>query len=491
MNNGSMLSRPGDPEYFAGLLAQVPEPEDWSPGDTPYVNSKGELVTSAPVLEPIEGWDLEAQWRSIVGTEVPDIEPVARIEPVRRPGGLTIEQLGPASWMVRIGVGEFLFRDVTVHRGMEADVSVATGGLHLFRSTATLSLTGRKTIAKGAIERAVGVGDEADWMRATDLAVEAVMAAAEGLGAGVDLREGEVADAGPQWVAEPLWTTGATMLVMPGEAGKSTLARAMAVSIATGRMIVPGLYPRMTGPVLYVASEDPGEQNHKRSIDAICRGAGLDRRSLNHEIRLLASQGKPLHRLARNIAERSKDHAGIILDAMQGLLPGGESGVRDQAAMFWGAIDEIGKPVFVVAHPNLSQARSWKSEADGRAAGSEVNRDRARLSWMGKSKDEPSVAGTYHRLFSMECTKWNDGPKESLTLAFRRTWSPGVVSFTPAEPQDMRPSAADNLSPKMAEAWAAYQAGATTGPDLASALDVTPDNGRKILSRLREYGLAV
>lgn len=414
-----MLSRPGDPAYFAGLLDDLPEPPD--------------IFHGIPAPEPIEGWGPDEQWANIVGRPMPNVVPVPRIEPVQRPGGLTIEQLGPATWKVRIGIGEFLFRDVATHRGMEADVSVSTGDIHLFRSTATLSLTGRRTIAKGAIERAVGVGTEADWTRATDLAVEAVMEAAEALGAGVDLREGEVTDIGPQWVCDPLWTTGATMIVMPGEAGKSTLARAMATSIVTGRMIVPGLYPRMTGPVLYVASEDPGADSHKRSIDAICRGAGLDRRSLNHEIRLLASQGKPLHRLARNIAERSKDYAGIILDAMQGLLPGGESGVRDQAAMFWGAIDEIGKPVFVVAHPNLSQARSWKSEADGRAAGSEVSRDRARLSWMGRRTDEPTVDGAYNTVFDMECTKWNDGPKESLRLTFRRTWTSGVVTFTPAD----------------------------------------------------------
>lgn len=422
MSNGTMLSRPGDPDYFAGLLASAPEPPD--------------IFEGVPAAEPIDGWGPDEQWADLVGRPAPDVQPVPHIEPVKRPGGLTIERLGPSSWMVRIGVGEFLFRDVVTHRGMEADISVSTGGLHLFRSTATLSLTGRKTIAKGAIERATGVGDEADWVRATDLAVEAVMEAVESLGDGVDLREGAVEDLGPQWVCDPLWATGATMLVMPGEAGKSTLARAMAVSSVTGRMIVPGLYPRITGPILYVASEDPGEQSHKRSIDAICRGAGLDRRSLNHEIRLLASQGRPLHRMARSIAERSKDYAGIILDAMQGLLPNGESGVRDQAAMFWGAIDEIGKPVFVVAHPNLSQARSWK-EADGRAAGSEVNRDRARLSWMGEGHDEPSDPGAYHRLFVMKCTKYNDDARPG-DFAFRRIWEPGKVSFLPAETREVK-----------------------------------------------------
>jgi len=419
--NGTMLSRPGDPAYFAGLLDCV-EPPD--------------IFEGIPAAEPIDGWGPEEQWRDLVGKIVPDIAPVPPRPIYTGPAGMKVERIGPTSWRIEIGIGTFIFRDVVTHRGMEADVTVLAGDLRLLRTTATLSLTGRKTLARGAIERAIGYGTEAEWHRAVDLACEAVMDASEALGDGTDLRRGTLESQGPEWVCEPLWSTGATMLVMPGEAGKSTLARAMAVSISSGRMVVPGLYPRVTGPVLYIASEDPGPQNHLRSIEAICEGAGISRTNLTHEIRLVPSKGIPLHRMARTIAERSRDYAGVVLDAMQGLLPGGESGVRDQAAMFWGAIDELDRPTFVIAHPNLSQARGWK-EADGRAAGSEVNRDRARMAWMGRSTDEPSEGHTYHRSFIMECTKRNDGPRPA-DFSFRRTWAPGVVTFSPYESPPIR-----------------------------------------------------
>jgi hypothetical protein len=105
--------------------------------------------------------------------------------------------------------------------------------------------------------------------------------------------------------------------------------------------------------------------------------------------------------------------------------------------MFWGAIDELERPTFVIAHPNLAQARAWK-EADGRAAGAEVNRDRARMSWMGRSHDEPTTDDSYSRSFVMECTKRNDGPRPP-DFTFRRTWGKGVVAFHPYDQPDVQP----------------------------------------------------
>lgn len=472
-----MLDRPPEPGYFESLIAQS--------------EAAPPLRGAGPDAQPIEGWGPEEQWASLVGTLATDIVPVRTAIPAAVHGVASVEPLGPASWRVTVGnFAEFVFRDVLTTRELSADITVTTGGVHVLRTTSTLSLHGRAALARAAIARARGVGVPEQWEDAIDHAVEAIMATVESLGDGVDLRKGDIEFSGPEFVVEPLWATGPTTLVMPGEAGKSTLARAMAVSITSGRMVVPGLYPRVTGPIMYLASEDPGERSHRLSIDAICAGAGITRQSLDHEIRLVPSRGQPLHRIARSIAERARDYAGVVLDAQNGLLPAGDSGVRDGAATFWNAVDAIDRPVFIVAHPNLAQARNWR-DADGRAAGAEVHRDRARLSWMGKSSDEPSVAGTHHRLFVMSCTKRNDGPRPP-DIAFRRTWSPGVVTFTPADPQDMpaKGGPLPTVSETMAATSRAWQDGARTPAAMADALAISPEAAKKRIQRMHEQGLA-
>lgn len=434
-----------------------------------------------------------AQIRANLEHEPDDPLPSLLVAPSLTRPTVKLERLGP-SYRVTVKPlrAQFLFRDVRTAGELTADVSVGHRGQHLFRTTATLSLTGREKIAKVAFDMA-GEGTADGWKRGVFAAIEAVLDAEESIGAPVDLRAASLElPAGGTHVLRPIWPTGSVVLVSPGDAGKSTIARALAVSLATGETIIPGIPPvGEPRPVLYVAAEDPVAHWHSRSLEAICRGASIDRRTMKQPVELFDSRGRPLHRIARAIAERAADFGAIILDSQQALLAQVDQGggIRDRDTLFWSSIDQMTAPVFVIAHPNRSDARGW-DKADGRVAGSEVNRDRVRMAWRGTWKDEPAVVGTSYRRYTLENTKNTHGPKEG-PIAFAAYWTfgaeddPGMLTFGRADAvHDATP-----LSAELKAALEAYEDGYTSSAAMASALNINQNTAKSRIRLLRERGL--
>ena len=68
--------------------------------------------------------------------------------------------------MVRPLAARFLFRDVRTDRDLTADVAVSIEARHLFRTTITLSLTGREKLGKTAADLARG---DSERMEARDV----------------------------------------------------------------------------------------------------------------------------------------------------------------------------------------------------------------------------------------------------------------------------------------------------------------------------------
>lgn len=404
-----------------------------------------------------------------------------------------LERRGPSYRVTAPEVGlDMTFRDVRTGGELSADVAVAIGGRHLFRTTTTLSLTARDKLSKTAAE--FSGADSATIRRALFAAVEAVLAAEDQVGAPVDLRFGSLAPlAGSGNLVGRLWRDGSNVLNAPGDAGKSTIARALATSIAGRVRVLPGIEPvGPPRPVLYVAGEDPIAYWHAHSIEAICRGIGVDRSSLAQPIELFDARGRPLHRIARSIAERAADFGAIILDSQQALLAQADAsgGIRDRDSLFWSAVDQLERPVLIIAHPNRADARDW-SRADGRIAGSEVNRDRARMAWRAEWKDEAAVSGTSFRRYTLTNTKNNHGPKEP-PIAFSAAWQfgygdddPGILRFMPAEPIRAVPK----LSPELAEALAAYRDGTRTPKPLGELLNIPENTAKSRLRLLRNMDL--
>lgn len=382
------------------------------------------------------------------------------------------------------------FREVRTDRELTADVSVGLDGRHLFRTTCTLSLTARDKLAKTATEFG-GSTNAAAVRRAIFAACEAVLTAEENVGAPSDLRFASLAlPAGGLHVARPLWPTGSTVLVSPGDAGKSTIARGLGVSLATGLVVIPGIEPIGARPILFVAAEDPVVYWHARSVESICRGLGIDRSSLAEPIELLDARGRPLHRIARSLAERATDFGAIILDSQQALLAqlDASGGIRDRDSLFWHAVDQSDRPTFIIAHPNRADARDWM-RADGRIAGSEVNRDRARMAWQGQWQDEQAVVGTSYRRYTLVNVKNNHGPKEP-PLGFAAAWEfghgddPGTLRFVAAEPIETHRHER-GLTGTERQTLDAIEAGHTTPADLGRVLGIDPNTAKARLRRLR------
>ncbi len=424
-----------------------------------------------------------------------DADPVkaALLPPTLEDPRVFLERLGPSYLTVVDPLrARFLFRDVRTDRDLTADLTVSLAARHLFRTTATLSLAGRDKIAKTAAELAHG--NAPAWRVATFAAIEAVLSAEERLGAPIDLRTAPTTlPAGGLDVMRVFWPVGTMQTVAPGDAGKSTIMRAVSVSLASGLVVIPGIEP--TGdprPVLYVAGEDPVAYWHSRSVEAICRGIGIDRASLAQPIELFDARGRPLHRIARAIAERAADFGAIILDSQQALLAQADAtgGIRDRDGLFWNGVDQMDRPTAIVGHPNRDDAKRW-AQADGRIAGSEVNRDRVRMAWRGTFRDELAVAGTSFRRYTLTNVKNNHGPKAA-PIAFAAAWQfgigddPGTLTFMPSEPLARE---VDVLSPALAETLAAYRAGGTTAEALMAAVPsiTSPEAARQRLKRLRDY----
>jgi hypothetical protein len=402
-----------------------------------------------------------------------------------------LEQLGMSFRVIVQPLGaEFLFRDVVTDGEMRGDVAVSHGGRHLFRSSSTLTLTGRDRIAKVAGE--LDGGDGAAWRRATFSAVERVLNAVENLGTGVDLRTATAATAHTATVLDEFWPAAATSLVMPRSAGKSTLARAAAVSIASGKEILPGLRPMQPGPVLYVAGEDPVVEFHARNVDEICRGAGLTRSRLANPIHLFDARGRSLNRIARSLAERAQECVAVILDskqALEGSLV--EGNIRAQDSAFWNGIDQIERPTLLLGHPNRADRQSW-SKADGSMAGSDVSGDRARCVWKGTYEDdEDATLISSARRYTLDCVKWSHGPTfRSVSFAIERTfahpegWTLRFVASDRIVIRDaVRPGRPTTVYAATADA---YRGGARTPELLAKALGLDYDTARMRLTRYRE-----
>jgi len=417
----------------------------------------------------------------------------------------TVERFGQG-WKVTIPSSEsvFIFRNASIAiSSPHAEIAISHRGKHLFRSTSELGLSNRDKIAKTAaeIDRAHLNGSSLDgptWRLSTIAAVEAMLEAESSLTGGIDLRTVAPANPSNDMLVSGLFPAANTILVMPNEAGKSTMARALALSIVTGKEVIPGCFPRITGPVLYVAGEDAFAQFHARALDELSRGSKIDHRGAPYPIVMYDTGGRSLARIAAGVAERAIDAVAVILDSHQALLGmANDSGIRDRDSNFWSAVDQIGTPTFTLAHPNRADRMNW-GHADGSVAGSDVNQDRARCRWQGRWKDDDDEPmQVFRRRYTLECKKWTHGPKfppvsfsidrfkangtEHWYTSFQESYELSRNGQTEAaQPKIGRPATA------FSETVDAYRAGAKTAKDLADALGISQVNARQRLSRFRE-----
>lgn len=195
----------------------------------------------------------------------------------------------------------------------------------------------------------------------------------------VDLREsGE--GTGVRWLLEPfIERSGPTVLFAAGGTGKSMLALAMAVSVASGHPII-GKLAGEGGPVLYCDWEtDQGTANER--MRAISAGAGLPTLPPVFYRRCVASLMESAPEIRREIA-RTKAVM-VVVDSF-GAARGGEPESADVTIKAMNAGRSLGVPWIAVDHVTKALGNDATQPF-----GSAFTHNLARVTWsMAKGDDE-------------------------------------------------------------------------------------------------------
>lgn len=257
----------------------------------------------------------------------------------------------------------------------------------------------RKSVANILAERApvANKDDQLDWYGFIEEFCQSIMRAERD---GSPIEEiGLLADSTrpPALLAPILDRDQATLLYGDSGTGKSMLALAMALSVKTGRMIVPGFTPSVIGEVLYLDYETSKEELDRR-LKAICAGASVPRTSV-----LYRRCFSPLHEIAENLAREcaERDIALIIIDpigyAMGFQRDGGDP--SEPALRFFGALRLIGGTALGVDH--IGKLNGAAVNAPSKPYGSSYKAHAARATWELKIASEPdgqtSHIAVYHQ----------------------------------------------------------------------------------------------
>lgn len=213
------------------------------------------------------------------------------------------------------------------------------------------------------------------------------------------------------------------ILFGPGGVGKSLLALACAMSVASGREIIPGVAPAVHGPVLYLDWETTKHVINDR-IQAIARGHGFTPDGMYYRrcIRPLADDAEELSTLVA-----SKGIVMIVVDsAAYAMGAQGEYGDANESVLrMHEAIRLIGVSSQIVDHVNKMDARSRGGTAS--PYGSAYKTNAARISW--EVRKAPSSTGLAINLYH---AKSNDTALlEPIGLSL--DWEPDKIIFRSSE----------------------------------------------------------
>ncbi len=256
------------------------------------------------------------------------------------------------------------------------------------------AVTSRSTTGKYIVARVPSApADELDWTGYLERLCHHVMTSE---------RQGEpVRDVGAQPIEVetvpliyPLLPAGkATVLFGDGGTGKSYMAVAMAVSVKTGREVIPGLHPNVMGEVLYLDWETDADDMNMR-IRNVC--AGLDIEPVNIRYR---SCSRVLSDIVESVMVEvaARDVVLVVIDSAALAMGGAAHESADPAdavVRFYSALREVGVTTLIIDHVA-------KSGTSGKPYGSTYKHNLARATWelrQSKTTDEQVAhLGLFHR----------------------------------------------------------------------------------------------
>lgn len=264
------------------------------------------------------------------------------------------------------------------HRdGASAEITIysqrrpAPGLVHNARFN-LVSTQARQTLARSLLARM----DDIDWAGALEQVCFLALDRWRSGEPAIDLRTVDPA-ARPRWLLYPyLEYGGPTVLFAPGGTGKSLLALAAAVTLASGQAVF-GTPKAAALPVLYLDWETD-RYVHAERLNAICRGAGLHQRPPVFYRRMESSLAEAATGVRR---EAERLHAGaLVLDSLASAR-GGEPESAEVTLRLFAAIRSLALPLFGVDHVSRAVESNLLMEGRLNPFGSVFTTNAARNTW--------------------------------------------------------------------------------------------------------------
>lgn len=333
------------------------------------------------------------------------------------------------------------------------------------------SMTARKTTAGHLEKRAPKV--RADWLAHLEAFCVRVLAAEREGSPILDIGTRPVRREGTPYLLHPMLPKGrATILFGEGGSGKSYLAAAAAVSVASGTPVLDFWHVTQPGRVLVLDWEADVEEWNDR-IAGVARGAGIDPPNIAYRqgVRSLVDDQEEL---ARYVAEHNVRL--VIVDSVGMASPSTREGsdANDGAIRLFAALRLLDTTCLLVDH--VSKAGADQERGALRPYGSifKVNLARSvyELKRASQLTDGIASMGLYHR-------KANGGPLGE-PVGIRVEYGDDYVRFDREELHDEELDRARPLSFQVEDVLAE---GAMHPKDVADALGANVGSIRVILSR--------
>lgn len=265
-----------------------------------------------------------------------------------------------------------------------------------------------------------------------------------------------------------------TIIFGDGGSGKSTICTAIAVSVSTGRMVLPDFTPSVSGPVLVLDWEADADEWHERVV-AVSKGIAIEPPTIHYR----ACVG-PLTGQVEQVAAMAQEVGAVLLivDSVGMASPSAREGTdaNEAALRLFGALREIGVTALLIDH--ISKAGADAEGGAHKPYGSIYKSNLARSTWelvRGPSTGPEQSIAMYHRKANRSALHQPIGLKVI-------HGTEGEIDFYP-EDIDAMPSLAAKVSVPV-RIVRALSRGAMSAPELAAELAVSDNVVRVHLSRL-------
>jgi hypothetical protein len=189
-------------------------------------------------------------------------------------------------------------------------------------------------------------------------------------------------------------------LFSDGGGGKSTVAAALALSVLTGKEIVPGLPPLESGPILYLDWES-NKDEHGHRLHRMAQHLGLtlpERFVYRRNYRAFADD---LATFRREVA-RSQP----ILTVVDSAVPASGDDVKETGAAkyLFNGLRSLSESMASIVLAHMSKAEAERDSGRARVMGTVMYENLSRSVWEGRPSTEAAentlVSGWYHRKFN-------------------------------------------------------------------------------------------